>query len=584
MCGIIGFKGKNSAGRIVFEGLKRLEYRGYDSWGIAINDSSLKIFKKPGKIDFLPKGFEDGSLAIGHTRWATHGRISEKNAHPHLSSNGRIAVVHNGIIENFFELKKFLASKGYSFNSETDTEVIPHLIQFHLGKGLAFREAVRASLSMLDGYYAIVAVMEGCQELIGARNGSPLVAGIGWQGEFFLASDVPAFLPMTKKVVFLEDKELVEISDSLKVFSIDSGKKLNKKPKNIEWNVEQAKKGDFEHFMLKEICEQPETIARTAMQSQKKFKKVATLISKADSVFFLGCGSSYHACLAAEYAFSEIAGKSVKAVLASEFSRHAPLISKKSVVVAVSQSGETIDLLEAVRLAKQKNAKTISIVNVVGSSLTRLCNENLLMNSGPEICVLSTKSYTAQLAIILLLAFSLKGNFIAGKRFIESIAEKAACTISKNTAKAKEIAKKIAKRQSVFVIGRGNAFPSALEAALKIKEVSYVHAEGFAGGELKHGPIALIEEGVPVIVFVTPESERQILSNAMEVKARGAFLIGVGEKKNEVFDEFFEVQEDGKEGLLLRIIPIQLLAYHMALERRLDPDKPRNLAKSVTVK
>ncbi|MFH1234891.1 MAG: glutamine--fructose-6-phosphate transaminase (isomerizing) [Candidatus Diapherotrites archaeon] len=583
MCGIIGFKGRENAGKAIFEGLKRLEYRGYDSWGIALNSGSLAIFRKPGKIDSLPAGFEGGSLGIGHTRWATHGAVTEKNAHPQVSNNRKIAVVHNGIIENFLELKKFLSSHGFSFSSETDTEVIPNLIQFHLAKGLSFREAVRKTLLQLDGYYAIVAVLEGSGTIIGARNGSPLAAGLG-DKEFFIASDIPAFLPHTRKAVFLEDRELVEINDSWKVFGIDSGQEIRKKVQRIHWGIEQVKKGNFEHFMLKEISEQPEAIEKAAMQDRARLKKIAGIIKKADDVFFVGCGTSYHACISAEYAFSEIAGKRVKAVLASEFARHTRFLSKKSVVVAVSQSGETIDLLETVRAAKEKKAKIISIVNVVGSSLPRMSNETIMMNSGPEICVLSTKSYTAQLAIIFLLAFSLSGRASEGRCIIGKAAEQAAEAIRKSLPAAKKLAKKLSKKQDIFLIGRGNAFPSALEGALKIKEVSYIHAEGFAGAELKHGTIALIEKGVPVIVFMARESEKQTASNAMEVKARGAFLIGVGEKKSEIFDEFFEMPECGEAEPILRIIPVQLLAYYLALERSLDPDKPRNLAKSVTVK
>ncbi len=582
MCGIVGFKGLN-AGSVVFEALKQLEYRGYDSWGIALNGEKLSVYRKTGKIDKLPDSFKGGSLGIGHTRWATHGSVSILNAHPHLSANREIAVAHNGIIENFLELREFLASKGITMKSETDSEVIPNLIQFYSGNGNSFRDAVIKALKVLEGNYAIVAIKRGLNSIIGARKGSPLVAGIKGK-EFFLASDVPAFLDHTKKVVFLNDREIVEINDSLEIFSIDSGRKISRQAQRVKWSVEEVKKGKFKHFMLKEIFEQPDAIEKAAMQPASLVKRVTKALSKADNIFFIGCGTSYHACLSAQYFFSEIAGVKARAVLASEFSSLVPFLSPKSVVVALSQSGETADLLEAVESARQKKAKIVSIVNVMGSSLTRLSDSVLMMNSGPEICVLSTKSYTAQLSIMLLLALSLSGRQAEAKPLLREAASRVKQAIKENVALARKLARKLSSSNSLFVIGRRNAFPSALEAALKIKEVSYIHAEGLPSAELKHGPIALIEKGVPVIAFVSPSAEKEVLNNAMEAKARGAFLIGVGSTPNRAFDRFFTVNDSSEAGAIVRLVPVQLLAYFLALEKGLDPDKPRNLAKSVTVK
>lgn len=572
-----------NAGSIVFEALKQLEYRGYDSWGLALNGKKLSVHRETGRIGSLPRAFRGSTLGIGHTRWATHGRVSVLNAHPHLSANREIAVVHNGIIDNFLELREFLSSKGIALKSETDSEVIPNLIQFYTEEGYNFREAVMRTVRVLEGNYAIVAIKRGLDSMIGARKGSPLVAGINGK-EFFLASDVLAFLGHTKNVVFLNDHEIVEIKNSLEIYSIDSGKKIRRKTQRVQWNAEEVKKGKFKHFMLKEIFEQPTAVEKAVMQPGPLVDSITKMLREADNVFFIGCGTSYHACLSAQYWFSEIAGIKTSAVLASEFSSFLPFLSRKSVVVALSQSGETRDLLEAVETARQKNARIVSIVNVMGSSLTRLSDSVIMMNSGPEICVLSTKSYTAQLAILLFLAFSLSERQAEGKRILKEAAAKIQQAINDNIVPARKLAKKLSDSNSIFIIGRNKAFPSALEAALKIKEVSYIHAEGIAAAELKHGPIALIEEGVPVIAFVSPNATKDILNNSMEAKARGAFLTGIGRNPTRAFDVFFRVDDSGEAGAIVRMIPVQLLAYFLAVEKGLDPDKPRNLAKSVTVK
>lgn len=590
MCGIIGVKyldGSGGAAESIISGLKRLEYRGYDSWGIALRrDNAFFIEKKSGRISDEKGaiGVRSGT-GIGHTRWATHGKVCTENAHPHVSRNGKIAVVHNGIIENYSELRETLSGKGFRFVSETDTEVIPHLIELFMRESADndFFGAVRKALLELEGSFAIAALHADSDSIVCARNGSPLLLGIS-DNALFAASDITAFLPHTKNAVYLADGEMALLSGKAEIFSIKTGGRVPLKIETVNWNVEQARKGNFPHFMLKEISEQPQTIRLAVEQDAALLENAVKMLGEAFGIFFVGCGTSYHACVSASYQFAEIAGKHVNVCLASEFGNYKDFIKGGTLVVAVSQSGETADLIEAVKTAKEKGAKILCIVNVMGSTLSRLGDETLMMNAGPEICVLSTKSYTSQLAILLLLAFSLAGKADEGKKTILDAAAKAEGTISKNAAVVKKIARETKNAGDYFLIGRDLAFPSALEGALKIKEVSYIHAEGFAGGELKHGTIALVEEGVPAVVLSTAKTRPLILGNAMEIKSRGGMIIGIDSKPNELFDYFVEVPDVSEANPILMIIPIQLLAYHLALERGCDPDKPRNLAKSVTVK
>ncbi len=587
MCGIIGYKGNKDGNEVVLKGLHSLEYRGYDSWGIAsVHENEIKIIKKVGQIGHIKLkdlGFPKSNLALGHTRWATHGGVSEINAHPHLSKNKKIVVVHNGIVENFQELRRFLEEQGFEFISETDSEIFPHLIEYFMEQKINFEGAVRRTLNKIEGSFAIVAINLESKEMVGARHGSPLVAGIG-NGEFFLASDVPPFLAYTKKAVYLDDGELTIINKHIKFINIETGKEIKKQHQTIEWDVEQAKKGKYPHFMLKEINEQKDTIKLAAEQPPELIKKVTKMIEDARGVFFVGCGTSYHACVSAAYVFAKISKIHVNVVIASEFSEYEDFLTDKTLVVALSQSGETADLLEAIRTAKKHNCKTFSVVNVVGSSLTRLCDRNIMMNAGPEICVLSTKSYTSQLTILLLLAYSVAGKLGKAKELIDTVSKSVGEIIDTNLKKLKQLATKIKDATDFFLIGRGLAFPSALEGALKIKEISYIHAEGFAGAELKHGTIALIEDGVPVFVLSTPATRHLILSNAMEIKSRGGYIIGIDSEDNDVFDYFIKVPDVGNAEPILWIIPIQIFSYYIALARGCDPDKPRNLAKSVTVK
>ncbi len=588
MCGIIGYSGTRDMGKFLLDSLKNLEYRGYDSVGMAVlKDSEIIVRKDIGEVSEVNKklSFEelDGSLGIAHTRWATTGEVNQVNAHPQLSNDKSIAVVHNGIVENFQELKEFLISRNYFLKSDTDTEVIPVLIQFFMDEGFNFRQSVRNALKKVEGSFAVLVFHKDENILIGAKRESPLVLGVG-RSEFFLASDTIAFLKYTKKIVYLNDDEYVVINNDYSVRDLKTDEIINKNVEELNWIFDQADKGDYSYFMMKEIMEQAETVNKALNQPKLLIKKASELINESRSVFFVGCGTSYHACVSASYLFSKIAKKHINIVLASEFRNYEHFLNKNTLVVAVSQSGETADLLDAVKFAKKHNCRTLSIVNVMGSTLTRLCSINIMMNAGPEICVLSTKSYTSQLAILTLLAYSSAGMMEKGRRLVEKVSENIPRVIDENKILLESLAEKFKNCRDFFLIGRGLAYPSALEGALKIKEVSYIHAEGFAGAELKHGSIALIEKDVPLIVFSTKNTEKLILSNASEVKSRGGCIIGIGSRNHEVYDYFIKVPEMGSTNPLLMIIPIQILAYYLAVFKGLNPDKPRNLAKSVTVK
>jgi len=584
MCGIIGYKGKKNANEIVIKGLKRLEYRGYDSFGIATKNKTLEIFKKVGKIgEIKDLKIKESNIALGHTRWATHGNVTETNAHPQLSQDNKIAVVHNGIVENYQKLKKFLIKQGLKFSSQTDTEVIPQYIYYFMKKGWTFEEATKKTLNKLEGSFAIVAIHQDSKTIIGARSGSPLVLGTG-KDEFFLASDVPAFLEYTKYVIYLDDDEIVVINKNYNIFDLKNNTIVHKKINKINWSLEQAQKENYPHYMLKEIIEQKFTVKKSIEQDPKLINRVIKMIKESFGVFLVGCGTSYHACVSSSYTFAHIAKKHVNVTLASEFRNYENFLTDKTLIIAVSQSGETADLLDAIKVAKKHNCKIISICNVMGSTLTRLSDENIMMNSGPEICVLSTKTYTSQLAILLLLAYGVANRIEKAKTLVNNASNAIKKIIDDNLVRLKKLAHNLKDNKNFFLIGRDLAFPSALEGALKIKEVSYIHAEGFAGGELKHGTIALIENNVPVIALVTKWTKSLILSNTMEVKSRGAFIIGINNEENDLYDYFIKVPELGNANPIVMIIPIQLLAYYLALELGYDPDKPRNLAKSVTVK
>ncbi len=578
MCGILGYLGPRNGTPIVHEGLKALAYRGYDSWGVAAHTAKgIHIKKGVGDISKSAPLDVPSNRVIGHTRWATHGGVTEANAHPHTNKDRTISVVHNGIIENYGELKKELEKSGYVFASQTDTEVIPHLIDFYMRHEKSFEQAFEAMLGRLEGSYAILATHTGTEGMMFARNGSPLVIGIG-QNEFFVSSDIPSFLKHTKTIMQLEDGDYGTITD--KIVIKNNGKQVIRQSSTVHWDVEIAKKGNYPHFMIKEINEQPLTIRKALNQPAELIKQTALLLQNSEKVYLVGCGTSYNTCATATYQFSH-AKKQTIAVLGSEFSQYAPFVDNKTAIIAVSQSGETADVLDAVKTAKQRGAVIIAIVNVPSSTLARIADVVIPMNSGPELSVISTKTCTSQLAILYLLALTLEGK---DANVLLEAADAAVHVLTRYQKELPELARQLANAKSIFCLGRGAMSQIAREAALKIKEVSYLHAEGMPAGELKHGSIALIEEGMPVIVFADNETRALTTSNAMEVKARGAFVVGVDSKPSPAYDYHIQIPDLDVATSLLAVLPIQLLSYYLAVQRGCDPDKPRNLAKSVTVR
>lgn len=586
MCGIFAYIGKkDKGGEIVLGGLKKLEYRGYDSWGIAVKNQKLWVKKCVGKIGEAKIGkIPQGDLALGHTRWATHGGVTVANAHPHLDCSAQIALVHNGIIENYQELKRRL-TKRHRFLSETDTEVLVHLIE-ELSQESGFIEGVRRAFKKAKGLNAIIALDTRRELMVMAKTGSPLVIGLG-KGENFVASDLWSLLPYSRKIIFLEDGQMAVITkDKVDLRMISSGKKLRVAPKKILWEEEETELGRYPHFMIKEISQQAKIVSNIATGSKDEVKNLVKLINKSQGVFIVGCGTAAYAALAGQYLFSQIAKLHVNPAVGSEFSYHADFLTNKSLVIALSQSGETADIIESVKRAQKEGAKVAALVNVLGSTLYRLSDFKILLSAGPEKCVLATKSFTAKLAHLVLLAETLAGQPQRGKELLKKTArEIKRLTGLENIRRLKRLVNKIWQREHMFVIGRGQSYPVALESALKIKEGSYIHAEGFAAGELKHGVIALVEKGTPCVVFApNDETYGAVISGAMEMKARGGFIIGVSFKNNEVFDFYLPVTDCDEATLIPNVVMAQLLGYFLAVKRGYDPDKPRNLAKSVTVK
>lgn len=583
MCGIFGYVGKSTnVGGMVLEGLKTLEYRGYDSWGIAVKDgNSIKTQKNIGKIGNPTLQFKDSNIGIGHTRWATHGGVTIENAHPHLDCLKQIAVLHNGIIENWQELKKDLILKGHKFVSETDTEVLPHLIEENLKKE-GFATSVRDAFNSITGLNAIVVLNSVSSEIIAAKNGSPLVVGRGKKG-FYISSDALGIIKHTNELLFLKDDEMVVLGEDVQLLKLPNGEKIEPQFEKVDWKLEEADMGRFNHFMIKEIFDQPKVIREIAAQAQE-IESLVSLIKKARGTFFIGAGTAYYACLSGAYLFSEIAKRHVNTAPASEFNYLEDFLTSESLVIALSQSGETIDVVEPFARAKEKGATTVALTNVLGSTLYRMADHKMLLKAGPEKAVASTKAYIAKLAILILLSYAMDGNIEEGKKILQDAAKTVEKLLRKEN-EFKEIAQGISDSEHIYILGRGKSYPSALEGALKIKEVSYIHSEGLAGGELKHGSIALISKGTPCIVFApNDETFEAIVSNAQEVKARGGIIIGASYKNHSVFDYFIDI-EDAKDGSLIsQVVPMQILAYHLALIKGYDPDKPRNLAKSVTVK
>lgn len=587
MCGIFGYVGKRkNSPELVVKGLQKLEYRGYDSWGVASDlKEELFIEKQVGKIsevDLTPFQSKESHIAMGHTRWATHGGVTQKNAHPHASPDGEIVVVHNGIIENYSEIREELGRD--KFVSETDTEVIAHLIAKYR-ETMTFKEAVLAAVRKLEGRYAIVVMNKGEQYLIAARRGSPLILGVG-ENEHFLASDIPAFMEYTQDVMYLDDNEMAIVGFGAEFINIETGQPVQKRLVNIDWKAESAEKGDYDHFMLKEIMEQKETIMRAINQNEEEIMKVAEAIRSSRGTFLSGCGTAGKVCKAAEYFFSVIADRHVNYAVASEFPIYHHFLKPESLLIVVSQSGETADVLEAMEAAKSKGSKVLSLVNVQGSTIARNSDYSLLINAGPEKAVASTKAATSQLALLLLISYAVAGKLQEGRRVLSEAAGKINDLLNPRfLTYIKNVAEELQHHQDAYIIGKAENYPMALEAAIKIKEVSYVHAEGFASGELKHGPIALISKGTPCISLIAnDEVKSDVINNTIELRARGAHIIGVSPEHHEVFDEWIKVPDVGVASPLVNIIPMQLLAYYLSVHRGLNPDMPRNLAKSVTVK
>jgi len=611
MCGIVGYIGNREAFPILLKGLKRLEYRGYDSAGIAILNGKLNIYKKAGKVSELEKHTENKDLSatigIGHTRWATHGVPNDVNAHPHLSNSESITLIHNGIIENYAAIKTELLKRGYQFHSDTDTEVLVNLIEeIRKQEHSSLEEAVRLALNEVVGAYAIVVMdKDNPDQLIAARKGSPLVIGIG-EGEFFIASDASPIIEYTKKVVYLDDQEYAVINRNGD-FHIKTLGNIEKSPaiQKLEMSLEAIEKGGFDHFMLKEIYEQPQVIAdalRGRMNAREGWIKLGGVdeyinrINNADRFIITACGTSWHSGLIAEYLIEELARVNVEVEYASEFRYRNPIITPSDVVIAISQSGETADTLAAIELAKERQALIYGICNVIGSSIARVSHAGSYTHAGPEIGVASTKAFTAQVTILTLLALQLashKGALPTSKireilYELENLPKKVEQSL-KLDKQIQEIAAIYKDAPNFLYLGRGLNFPVALEGALKLKEISYIHAEGYPAAEMKHGPIALIDEEMPVVFLATNQSAyEKIISNIQEVKARKGKVIAIVNEGDTEMQHLADhvIKIPATEEVLsplLTIVPLQLLSYHIAILRGTNVDQPRNLAKSVTV-
>ena len=611
MCGIVGYLGYREAFPIIIKGLQRLEYRGYDSAGVALLNGSLNIYKKEGKVADLLAFSKDkdttSCIGIGHTRWATHGVPNDVNAHPHTSQSKSIALIHNGIIENYDAIKEELTKRGHSFESDTDTEVLTHLIEeVQLQERVSLFEAVRLSLAEVIGAYAIAVIEEkNPNEIIIAKKGSPLVIGLGTD-EFFLASDATPIIEYTKNVVYLEDGEIarLKIGEEMELKTIEN---VIKTPyiQELEMNLEAIEKGGYEHFMLKEIFEQPKSISDSMRgrlrldTAEVKLGGIANYQQKiinADRIIIIACGTSWHAGLIGEYLFEDLARIPVEVEYASEFRYRNPIITEKDVVLAISQSGETADTLAAMQLAKTKGATVLGVCNVVGSSIARLSDAGSYTHAGPEIGVASTKAFTAQVTVLTLMALMLgrhKGTIVENY-YRELISElqnipKKVEALLKSNDYIKGLSSKFKDALNFLYLGRGYNFPVALEGALKLKEISYIHAEGYPAAEMKHGPIALIDENMPIVVIATKKGHyEKVVSNIQEVKARNGIVIAVVTEGDtavrEIADYLIEIPEVAEPLVpILSNIPLQLLSYHIAVMRGCNVDQPRNLAKSVTV-
>jgi len=607
MCGIVGYVGKREASPILLAGLSKLEYRGYDSAGVAIlNNDGLTVTKCKGRLVNLEEKLKEspiqGNVGIGHTRWATHGEPNDVNSHPHTNEKGTISVVHNGIIENYIQLRERLTRKGYTFASETDTEVIPHLVDYYYKGDLV--EAVMKAVTRMEGSYAIgVVCSDEPEKIVAVRKDSPLIVGVG-KGEYYIASDIPAVLSETREVYLLNDNEFAVLTtNGVKLLNQDK-EEIKKDIFHVTWNADAAEKGGYEHFMLKEIHEQPKAI-RDTMTSRITLGKKITLdkinitkeqIDNIDKVYIIACGTAFHAGVVGKYVIEKLARMSVELDIASEFRYRDPIITEKTLMIVVSQSGETADTMAALRLAKQKGARVIAVTNVVGSSASREADDVLYTWAGPEIAVASTKAYTTQLIAMYIIAlFFAENKKTIPQDEIEEI-KKSMLELPEKTElllNEKEIIQKFASKtymhKDIFFLGRGLDYAVAMEGSLKLKEISYIHSEAYAAGELKHGTIALIEKGTVVIALATQESVfGKMVSNIKEVKTRGANVLAFALEGNTSIEEtvdttFYLPKISALIAPVLAVIPLQLFAYYTAVQKGCDVDKPRNLAKSVTV-
>ncbi|GIW03552.1 MAG: glutamine--fructose-6-phosphate aminotransferase [Thermomicrobiales bacterium] len=589
MCGIFGYVGEQmQVGDAVLHALKRLEYRGYDSWGVAVGvNGHISVRKQPGKIAATTVDLPPSDIGFGHTRWATHGGVTQDNAHPHLDCSGCIAVIHNGIIENFRSLRDELIARGHRFRSETDTEVVAHLLEEETRKpGADIAAALARVFSRLEGLSAIIALDLRSRSLVAAKNVSPLVVGVGPRG-CAIASDALALCGHAEKIAYLEDHHLVRLHRTgLACFDRRTMEPITPSFVPLTVDSREVDLNGYPHFMAKEMAEQPDVLDRIATTGEPAIRTLAQAISESYGTFFVGCGTASYAALSGAYLFSRIAARHVNFVVGSEFKYHEHFLTPHSLVVALSQSGETADVIEAMIAARRRGARLGALVNVPQSTLDRMVDLRVHLNAGPEQCVLSTKAYTAKVAVLLLTAHALRGTYDEGAKLVRLAAEGLRWMLSDGWLdRLREVAHAIYQAEHLYIIGRGLSYPTALEAALKIKEVSYIHAEGFAGGELKHGVIALIAPGTPCVVYApNDETRADILSGAMELKSRGGYIIGISPASDPVFDVHLPTPDVGDAAPLVQALPAQMLGYHAALLRGNDPDKPRNLAKSVTVK
>jgi glucosamine--fructose-6-phosphate aminotransferase (isomerizing) len=591
MCGIIGYCGQKPAVPIVIEALRRLEYRGYDSAGIAsLSNGRLLIKKDAGKVDEVIQKHNlaslPGNVAIGHTRWATHGGVTQFNAHPHSDCGGRVAVVHNGIVENNQQLRQKLTKIGHKFTSETDTEVIPHLLEDELKNGHSLEQAVLNIAPELEGSYAFLVIsLDDPGKVVGTRRSNPLIVGID-ASDYYVSSDALAFSQYTNQAMALEDNEVVMLTQKGIEFLDARGCKLIKQARKLDHSWAESHKGGYQYFMLKEIMEQVQVLGQTASQDEKRFTKIALDILRANQVIITACGTSRYAALVGRYLFSKVGKKFCDVVMASEFGYFADSVDKNTVVIAVSQSGETADILEGVKAARDAGAQVISIVNRPNSILADLSHQVIYLNCGAEIAVAATKTFLSQLAIFYLLSFSMVNAFDEAVAKLMSLNGEIARVLDYNKSELLKLSQTLKNKNDFYYIARGINFAIASEGALKLKEISYIHAEGMPAGELKHGTLALIEPGTPVVVICPADyTFSETLSNAMEAKSRGAYIIGVSDKESDIYNSWIKLPKvDELLYPMVAVVPLQLLAYYLAVNRGCDPDKPRNLAKSVTVK